>query len=44
MGNRELLGSGVCSGDHSLACSVERGQVVHPEVVMLEGRVLEEED
>ena len=44
VGKEELLGGGVCSGSQSSTCSAERGQVVHPGVVMLEGRVFGEED
>ena len=44
VGKEELLGSGVYSGIQSLALSVERGWVVHPEVAVLEGRVFRKED
>ena len=44
VGNEEPLGGGVCSGSQSLVCSEERGQVVHPGVATLDGRVLGEEE
>ena len=42
VGKVELLGGGVCSGNHKSVCSVERGQVVHPGVVMFDWRVVED--
>ena len=45
VGKEEPLGSGVCSGSQSSVCSVgKERQVVHPGVVMLEGRVSGDEE
>ena len=45
VGNSGPLGSGVCSGSQSLACSVgKKRQEVHPGVATLDGRVSEEEE
>ena len=41
-GNVELLGNGVCSGSQGLVCLEGRGQVVHPGVATLDGRVVED--
>ena len=40
VGKTELLGGGVCLGNHRLACSVKSGRVVHPGVVMFDERVV----
>ena len=44
VGKEELLGEGVCLGSQSLTGSVERGQVAHPGVAMLDGTVSGEEE
>ena len=43
VGKSELLGDRVCMENQSSACSVERRQMVHPRVVMLEGDVVGDE-
>ena len=42
IGKVGLLGGGVCSGNQSSACLIERRWVVYPGVVTLEGRVVED--
>ena len=42
VGKEVLLGEGVCLGNQGSACA-GRGQVVHPGVAMLDGRVSDEE-
>ena len=44
VGKEELSGSRVCSSTQSSTHSVERGRVVQPEMAMLEGKVLGEEE
>ena len=39
----ELLAGRICSGNHRLTCSVERGRVVHLGVAMFDGRVAGDE-
>ena len=43
VGKAEPLGGGMCSGNHRSAHSMRRGQVVHLEVVMFDGRIVEDE-
>ena len=44
VGKSELLGKEVYVGNQGSACSMERSQVVHPRVAMLDRRVVEEEE
>ena len=43
VGRSDLLRDGVCSGSQRVVCLMERGWVVHPGVVMLEGKVVGDE-
>ena len=43
VGRSVLLGNGVCSGNQKRTC-LERGQEVHPGIVTLDGKVVEDKE